>query len=265
MITGVRTAIEDARSHAVPGSGSRPNLQVVAALGRVEAVKMLRHPSFLLSIAFTLLLFRGAIGASDEGGLTLNVTWLMGGIALGTLIASVLTSNVASLRARRDRLGELYGSLPSPAEARTAGVLLGLVAGLGGLALVVGALTWLTLERLEGFAEDVDAFMYSQYLLTVVALGAAGVAIARWIPIVLGGPLFVIGHVFTGLIWVVPWIAITSSGISVGWHLTYLVAMTITFAALAFARDRRTVVRFAVAAAAFGFAVLAAGLQGGTG
>lgn len=265
MAANVRSLIADARSSAVPTTGTLPGRSVVIALGAIEARKMLRHPSFLLSVAFALLLFRGAIGASSETGLSLNLAWLVGGIAIGALIGAVLTANVAALRPRRDRLGELYGSLPAPAEARTAGVFLGVVAGLGGVAVVTGALTMLALDRLEGFSEAADRFMYGQYVLTIVVLGAAGIALARWIPTVLGGPLFVIGHVFTGLMWVIPWIATTDSGISVGWHLTYLVAILVTFAALAFARDRRTVVRFSVAAISFGVAAVAAGLQGGTG
>ena len=52
-----------------------------------------------------------------------------------------------------------------------------------------------------------------------------------------------VAHVFSGVMWIVPWIAITSSGISVPWHLAYLVAVIVGFAALALTRDRRTVLR----------------------
>lgn len=258
MAASLRTAIDDAHASAVPASSVRPNGGVVVALGRIEMKQLVRHPAFWLSIVFALLLFRGAIGASDETGLTLNLAWLVGGIAIGSLIASVLTSNIAALRARRDGLGELFGSLPSPPEARTAGVLFGITFGLGGLAAMVGGVAWVVFERLDDLREASDLFLFAQYVLAIIALGAAGVAIGRWIPSVLGGPLFVIAHVFTGLVWVVPWVAITSSGIDVAWHLTYLVAMIASLAALAFARDRRTVSRFVVAAAVLGLAVFAA-------
>ena len=259
MAASLRTTIDEARSSVVPAGTRWPRLDVIWAIGRIEARQMLRHPAFLLSVVFALLLFRGAIGASSETGLVLNLAWVLGGLAIGTLIGSVLTANVAALRARRDRLLELYGSLPAPAEARTAGALLGLVIGVGGFSVVVGALAWFAFERLDDdLAAGADPFLYGQFLLAIVALGALGVAVARWIPSVLGGPLVVVAHVFTGVIWVVPWIATTDSGVSVAWHLTYLVAVIVGFAALAFTRDRRTVARIAVVVAAFGLAIVAA-------
>ena len=261
MAASLRTAIDHAQASAVPASSARPNGGVVVALGRIEMKQLVRHPAFWLSIVFALLLFRGAIGAGDETGPTLNLAWLVGGIAIGSLIASVLTSNVASLRARRDGLAELFGSLPSPPEARTAGLLFGIIFGLGGLAAVVGAVAWVVFERLGDLRDASDLFLFTQYVLAIIALGAAGVAIGRWIPSVLGGPLFVISHVFTGLVWIVPWVALTSSDIHVAWHLTYLVAMIVSLAALAFARDRRTVARFFVAAAVLGLAAFAAAQQ----
>ena len=257
MAASVRTAIDEARASAVPSAGARPTVGVVLALGRIEARRMLRHPAFLLSIAFGLLLFRGTIGVGGSSGIELNVAWLAGGVSIGILIGALLTTNVATMRPRRDHLSELYGSLPAPAEARTAGVLAGLLLGLGGLATIVSGASWLVLSGVDEIADHVDLFLASQYVLSVLALGSVGVAVGRWIPSVLGGPLVVIAHVFTGLIWIVPWIAPTSTGIDVDWHLTYLVAVIAGCAALAFARDRRTPVRFLVAAAALGLAVLA--------
>lgn len=257
MAASVRTAIDEARASAVPSTGTRPTVGVVLALGRIEARKMLRHPAFLLSIAFGLLLFRGAIGVGGSSGIELNVAWLAGGVSIGILIGALLTTNVATMRPRRDHLSELYGSLPAPAEARTAGVLAGLLLGLGGLAIIVAGASWLVLGGVDEIADYVDLFLASQYVLSVLALGSVGVAVGRWIPSVLGGPLVVIAHVFTGLIWIVPWIAPTSTGIDVDWHLTYLVAVIAGCAALAFARDRRTPVRFLLVVAAFGLAVLA--------
>lgn len=258
MAASVRTAIDDARASAVPSAGTRPTVGVVFALGRIEAKHLLRHPVFWLSSAFSLLLLRGAVGQVEGGGITPNLTWLVGGVAIGVLMSSVLTANVAGLRPRRDHMRELYGSMPAPAEALTAGLLAGIVLGLGTLAVIMAGLSWLVLEQAErDLREFVDVFMVSQYVLAVLALGTLGVAVARWVPSVLGGPLVLVVHVFTGLIWIVPWIAPTSTGIDVGWHLTYLVAVIAGCTALAFARDRRTLARFVVAAAALGLAVLA--------
>ena len=259
MATSLRTAIDGARATAVPSSRTLPQARVVAALARIEAGKMLLHPAFLLTVAFGLLLLRGAIGmGAGEGGLVVNLVWLVAGVAVGSMIGGVLTANVAALRPRRDHLLELFGSLPSPAEARTAGVLAGVVVGLGGLAVIVGGLAWFGLEQTEDAAAEADLFLAVQYPLSVLALGALGIAVARWIPSVLGGPLIVVAHVFTGIIWVVPWIATTGSGVARGWHLAYLAAVIAGFAALAFLRDRRTVVRALVVVGAFTLAVVAA-------
>ncbi len=258
MAASMRTAIDDARASAVPSSATMPQLGVVLALARIEARQMLRHPAFLLATGLGLLLIRGAVGLGSQGDLTANLAWLFGGLAVGSLIGGVLTANVAALRARRDHLVELFGSLPSPAEARTAGVLTGLLIGLGGLAVVVAGIAWVLFERIDATARATDLFLAVQYPLALVALGALGVAVARWIPSVLGGPLVVVGYVFTGLIWVIPWIAPTSSGVSVAWHLAHLTAVILGFAMLAFARDRRTVVRFGGAAMALGLAGVAA-------
>lgn len=261
MAVSLRTAIDGARASAVPSSVSLPQARVVGAIARIEATKMLRHPAFLLALAFGLLLLRGAIGVGTGGGLAKNLAWLTGGVAAGSLIGSVLTANVAAVRARRDHLLELFGSLPSPAEARTAGALVGVVAGPGSIAVIVGGVAWFAFERLADTAADADLFLAVQYPLSMIALGALGVAVARWIPSVLGGPLVVIAHVFTGIIWVVPWIATTGSGVGRTWHLAYLGAVIVGFACLALLRDRRTVVRTLVALAAITFAVTAAVLQ----
>ena len=257
-MASVRTAIDDARASAVPSTGTRPTIGVVLALGRIEAKHLVLHPVFWLSTAFSLLLLRGAVGAVEGEGMGPVLTWLVVGVAVGVLMSSVLTANVAGLRARRDHMRELYGSMPAPAEALTAGVLAGLVLGLGALSVIVISVVWPVLERAEGdLREFVDVFMVTQYVLAVLALGTLGVAVARWVPSVLGGPLVLVVYVFTGLMWIVPWIAPTSTGIDAGWHLTHLLAVIAGCAALAFARDRRTMTRFVVAASALGLAVLA--------
>jgi hypothetical protein len=258
MVASIRTAIDDARASAVPTSDALPNAHVVFALARIEAKHLLRHPAFLVTIGFSFLLLRGALGTMENTGVVEFLGWLAGGIALGTLIGTVLTANVAALRPRRDQMRELYGSLPAPPETLTAAVLVGLVMGIGAVAVVVAAVAWFVLKQDDDLRDFVDLFMAVQYVLAVMALGAMGVAVARWIPSVLGGPLVVIVHVFTGLIWIVPWIATRSSGISVGWHIVYLASVTVGWVALAFARDRGTPARFVVAAVALGLGLLAA-------
>jgi hypothetical protein len=258
MAAALRATIDEARASSMPASAKVPRGPVVLALARNEAKQMLRHPAFLLTIAFGLLLTRGAVGLGPDTDPMMNLVWLAAGLAVGSLIGAVLTANVAALRGRRDHVLELFGSLPSPPEARTAGVLTGLVIGLGGVSLVVAAMAWMALEHVDDTAAEADLFLAAQYPLSILALGALGVAVARWIPSVLGGPLVVIAHVFTGMMWAVPWIALTDSGIGVAWHLAYLVAVIVSCSAAAFLRDRRTVTRAAVLATMFAVSVVAA-------
>jgi len=258
MAASLRASIDEARASAVPASATMPRLSVVLALARIEAKQMLRHPAFLLTIAFGLLLTRGAVGIGPDTDAAMNAIWLLGGLIVGSLIGSVLTTNVATLRGRRDHVLELFGSLPSPPEARSAGVLAGLLIGLGGAALVLGASALPVLERFAETRSEADLFLAVQYPLSVLALGALGVAVARWVPSVLGGPLVVIAHVFTGMMWAVPWIAPTNSGIGVAWHLAYLVAVIVACSAAAVLRDRRTVTRAAAVVTAFAISVIAA-------
>jgi hypothetical protein len=265
MSTALRSAISGARSGtrsgAIPTAEGRPAATTVFDLGRIEARRLIRHPSFWLGPIFGLLLLRGAIGAVTRTGFILNIGWLVGGSALSLLISTVLSANIAALRNRRDRTGELFGSLPSPPEARTLGLLTGIVMGPGAIALVVAAASWAAFSRIDDLTDLAEPFVVGQYVLSVLALGTIGVGVARWIPSLLGGPIVIVAHVFTPILWAAPWIVPTSTGVHVVWHLVYLIAVPTMWIALALARDRRTPARFVVAAAAFAFGVTAVALQ----
>ena len=56
-------------------------------------------------------------------------------------------------------------------------------------------------------ASSTDLFLAVQIPLTVAALGSIGIAVGRWVPSLLGGPVVIASHVMTGIIWAVPWIA----------------------------------------------------------
>lgn len=259
MAMSLRTALTDARSSAIPHASSSPSIAGVWALGRIEARRMLLHPSFLIGMAFGLLMLRGAFGAGGtELGLAESLAWLVGGILIGTLLGTVLTANVAALRPRRDHMQELFGALPAPPETRTVGVFAGLLLGPVTVSIVLTAVAWWVFRTNEDVAPSVDLFLAVQIPLTVAALGSIGIAVGRWVPSILGGPIVIAAHVFTGIIWAVPWVQVTSSGIDRPRHMIYLVAAITTWVALALARDRRTVPRFAIAAAAFALGVIMA-------
>jgi hypothetical protein len=262
MATALRSALTDARSSAIPQAVVRPSAAGIRALGRIEARKMLLHPSFLIGMAFGLFIMRGAIGSDGNVGLKENLQWLALGFLGGLVLATVLTANVATLRSRRSGTQELFGSLPAPPETLTGGLLMGLLLGPVLIGTLLTALGWLAFRSDPDIAPYLNLFLAVQLPLTIAALGAIGIGVGRWFPSLFGGPIVIALHVFTGLIWIVPWIEPSSIlGGKAPWHLIYLFAVITTWVALALARDRRTAWRFAVAAGAFAIGVGAALLQ----
>lgn len=260
MVASLRTVWTDARASAIPQARGRPSAVGIWALGRIEARRMLLHPSFLISVAFGLLMLRGVLGAGVGGnvGLVKSLSWLVGGCLIGLFLGTILTTNVAALRPHRDHVQELFGALPAPPEARTAGVFAGLLLGPVALSTVLMVIAWWVFRANTDLASSIDLFLAMQIPLTVAALGSIGIALGRWIPSLLGGPVVIVLHVFTGIIWAAPWIQVTNSGIDRPRHAVYLVAAITTWVALAFARDRRTTTRFAIAVVAFALGVVMA-------
>jgi hypothetical protein len=269
MAASLRTVISDSRSSAIPLAWVRPSSSEIWAIGRIEARRMLLHPSFLVGMAFGLFILRGAVGASPGGGTLIeNVRWLILGALVGLLLGSILSTNIAALRARRSGVQQLFGALPAPPETLTAGLLTGVLVGPVMLASVLTALAWLVFRSDPDIGPYLDLFLAVQIPLTVAALGALGIAIGRWIPNLFGGPIVIVAHIFTPLLWAVPWIvpsterggAPDSGGGSdlVVWHLIYLAAAIMTWVVLAIARDRRTIWRFAIAAGALSLGIVAA-------
>jgi hypothetical protein len=259
MAITLRSALTDVRSTAIPHAAVQPSAACLWAIGRIEARKMLLHPSFLIGMAFGLFILRGASGSGvNHLSLIENVQWLLLGSLAGLAIGAVLSANVATVRPRRSGVQELFGSLPAPAETITGGVFAGLLLGPVVLATVLTALGWLAFRSDPDIGPHLDPFLAVQFPLTVAALGAIGIGIGRWIPSLFGGPIVIILHVFTPLIWAIPWIVPSSDVGSAAWHLTYPIAVITTWIALAFARDRRSLWRFAVAAGACAIGVAAA-------
>ncbi|MDP9185071.1 MAG: hypothetical protein M3O29_05330 [Actinomycetota bacterium] len=267
MATAIRSAITDARSSAIPPATVLPAPAGVWALGRIEARRMLLHPSFLVGLAFGLFILRGAVGSGETGVTVMeNVRWLILGSFAGLLVATVLSTNVAALRPRRSGVRELFGSLPAPAETLTAGLFAGLLLGPVLIAVFLTAAGWWAFRGDPDIGPHLDLYLAVQVPLAVAALGTIGIAVGRWIPSLFGGPLVIVAHVFTPLLWAVPWILpsseIGADGVGghdvLVWHLTYLAAAITTWVVLAFARDRRTIWRFLIAGSAFALGIVAA-------
>ena len=249
--------IAERRAGALPSTTELPSLRLIAALGRAEGPRMLRHPSYLLILPLGILL----MGVRSLDQLSLDIVGpfvflLVVGLFVGTLI----TSNLAAVRSRRDGTDELFGSMPSPTIARTAGHLVGVAVGPGvvTLTLTVAALAFRLAAPDSQLMEDVDLQMFPQFPIAIVAIGALGIAVGRWWKSVFGGVFLLAVHIFTGVIWAVPWIVWHESGRVHTWHLLYLVAFIIGFGAVAFLRDRRGPASIAAAAFGIGVAIVAA-------
>ena len=160
MAASFRAVLTDARASAVPQVRERPSAAAIWALGRIEARRMVLHPSFYIGIAFGVLMLRGAFGADGTGfDLAASVAWLTGGALLGLLVGTVLTANVAAIRAHRDHVQELFGALPAPPETRTAGALAGLVLGPVAVSVVLAAMAPWTFGINEDIAPNIDLFL----------------------------------------------------------------------------------------------------------
>jgi hypothetical protein len=259
MATALRAALDESRASGIPHASARPSVAGVWALGRIEARRMLLHPSFLIGTAFGLLILRGAFGSGGtQMDLGENLAWVIGGILVGMLIGTVLTTNIAAMRPRRDDTQALFGALPAPPETRTVGIVAGLLLGPVTVSVLLTACAWWAFRSNENIGPDIDLFLAVQVPLTVAALGAIGIAVGRWVPSLLGGPVVIAAHIFTGVVWAVPWVLPTSTDVDRPRHLIYLAAAITTWIVLALARDRRTAPRFVIAASAFAIGVVAA-------
>ncbi len=255
LVSAARASVQETRALAIQASGRLPSPRVVLALAVIETRKILLHPLFLGAMGVCALFITRAVGSNG------NITWLVAGTGVGVVAGGFLSVNVATQRARRDRVLELFGSLPAPGESRTGAVLLAALFGPVMLGLLVAGIGGAVLEADPNLAPHVDLFLLAQIPLVVAAFAALAVALGRWIPSPVTAPVVLVAQVMTGIVWVVPWIAPTSSGIRVGRHLTYLIAFIVLASAAALVRDRRTPLRLIVTGLALALMVGAAATQ----
>jgi hypothetical protein len=255
IVATARERMRETRSLATQASVRLPSPRVVLALAGIETRKILIHPAFLGTMGVLGLFATRAVGSNA------NLGWLVGGLLVGLVAGGFISVNLATQRARRDRVLELFGSLPAPAEARTVSVLLAAVFGPVALAAIVGAIGSALLEGKANIAPYVDIWLIGQIPLTVAALSALAAALGRWIPSPVTAPVVLVAQVMTGLVWVVPWVAPTTTGIHLGPHFTYLISFIVLMSALALVRDRQTPLRLIVSGVAFGLMVYGAANQ----
>jgi hypothetical protein len=182
-----------------------------------------------------LLLIRLVAG----GGGSKTPALFVGGLAIGLLAGTLLAANACALRARRDRVGELFGSLVAPPETRTAAILLAVLAGPVCVAILTAIVAYPVLHADADLRPYFGVAVLAQFPLTAAALGAFGVTLARWIPHPATAAVTLVALMMGGIIWIIPWIAPQQSGIRMGWHYAYLFSGIAFWALLALVRDRR--------------------------
>ena len=183
-----------------------PTRSVTTALARLEALRIVRHPAFLLGLLgtlFTLLQERDA---------DMQQYWMLNGQAFVTLgVGTFLAACLNAGRVHRDGADELYAAAPTPADARTRALLLAPAAA-AAVTTFLTAVAWLLAVgpdgriAIEGETLAPSLLSAAQVPLIVAAFGALGVAVGRWLPQPVLAPLFTIGLWVGPVAWGIPWV-----------------------------------------------------------
>ena len=235
---------------------------VVTSLARIEALRVVRHPAFLLGLIGTVITL-----VQERDG-HVQQYWMLSGQAFATLgVMTFLAAFLNASRVHRDRASELYAALPASAAARTGGILLSLAAA-AAVAAVVAAVAWLVTLGPDGQVvielETISPSLLEmlQVPLIVAGFGALGVAFGRWTPQPVLAPLLTVVFWVGPVAWGIPWVVMSTVPQSTdsswlvgpaGWHLVFLAGVIATASGLALLRDARrpaTVVTVAAGAAA---------------
>lgn len=252
------------RSAAAGAGASRTGERSVAlALARAEGKRLLRHPLVALGAAVApvlvfLLTRRGVpVLHRDDGLVALTL--------LPLAAATFLAANLAALRAGRSGTDELFESMPAPASSRTLAHVLstGWPAALG-LALTGMAVAYMQALRAVGTPSLAELVTGPA---VVAVCGTAGVALARWVPYTVAGPVGLValgaaqaslslglGFVASSLTsdpasrirWLAVWAPLAPYNVGdparelvirpAGWHLAYVLGLLAAVATLALLR-----------------------------
>ena len=223
--------------------------RLVSALARAEALRIVRHPAFLLGLLGTLYTLL------QERGADMQQYWMLNGQAFVTLgVGTFLAAFLNASRVHRDGADELYAALPTCAGSRTSAHLLSLAAA-AAVAALITAVAWLLAVGTDGrIAIELEMLAPSvwepaQVPLIVAAFGALGVCFGRWTPQPALAPLLTIALWVGPLAWSIPWVSMRTvpylgSGSDwvvgpPGWHLLFLAGIVATASGLALLRDTR--------------------------
>src|SRR5215472_12639186 len=199
--------------HAPAGLAERsraPRLRTVQALARAEAFLLARSLLVLAGLVAGGLLIWLLIHPVQP--LWWNAAWEIGDGQLALAIGVLVAAQLATGRARRNAMGDLYTSFPATAGTRTLAHLAGLLGAVPASLLLIAAAT--VVVQLRGAIGAPGIAVLAGGLLLVIAAAAAGIAIGARFPHPLAGALGALvlflpaatTHLATGAgIWLVPW------------------------------------------------------------
>ena len=186
---------------------SRPaTARAVMTLARVEGRRLVQHPAILVTIALAVVQTAPFL-LSPDATKEHNVGWLLQISALVISFGALLAASLQAAKSRRDRSEELFQTAPLSPAARTVAIALAAV-------WVVAAVTVLLLAgdlaiRVAGKGAASDSgqalfplFDVVQGPLMAGLLVLIGIAVARWFPTALAGPLAVVA-LFVAANWIV--------------------------------------------------------------
>jgi hypothetical protein len=242
------------------------------ALGRIEGLRLLRHPAYVAGVALSaafLLVVNEIVGNNGDIPYVVMTSVGLYPVAAGTFLATF----TACVRSRRHATDELYDTAASSPRVRTAGHLVAVLWGAaGGAALLAVAAVYhrlwdgVLVHTTSGIRPVVPSLLeLASGPAYTILLGVLAVAVARWVPSLLALPLAAFAllfHFVTGswgiggtARWFLPmvnheraasWVQLTDgSGYSIvegfdvnalAWHAGYLLALAAVLAVLALLR-----------------------------
>ena len=242
---------------AVP---ARAPWRIVATVAGFDGRRLIRHPLYIVGACISLLgifMFVRTTNSDhritwDDDAWTVSAGFII--LAMFTMIAT----NLAALRDRREHTVEQHATLPVAAAQRTGGLLAATLLPATVVVVLLGAVAGFGATQVHLTATD-RVHLVAQVVI-VVMLGVFGVALAVWWPNPFVAPVAAWAVVFLSPsepshAWQVlaPLTGLRDAGLS-AWHVAYQIGLTALFATAAIARvaRRRTILVGAVA----GFALV---------
>jgi hypothetical protein len=227
----------------VSAAAQHSRRRVVAALSRVEGWQLVSHPIVLVGVGIALLgcaTFVKAIATRSA------ISWNEDGWAasVGVLLLGVFTmvaTNLAALRDKREHTADQHATLPVRAPFRTSGLLLATLWPAGVAALILaGIAVFAAISHLPPNATELVLLV--ERVVTTVLLGAIGIALAAWVPSPFVAPVVAWFLLFVTpgedpAAWhsLVPWETLNATDLA-AWHLVYLCGLTAAVALIALAK-----------------------------